>query len=268
MSSNLAERAYRALENSMVSLRVSSPSKRVACNVYTGFVIELNGHWAWITAAHVFETVAEDKARFPDLKYQWKPWASQSNKWCAIPYDKFQKVDIGKDLVELSMAEGDSCEKTEVYKSVDLGYILIDGYWQAILTNLGVKPFPGRKAALTNEEFARVCEGGWCAFVAGCPQESHTYLASENASQIKHAVEPLTMLSAQGLVFRLQRTAESKSAKSMKGFSGGPVVALAGEELYLIGVQYFQEEGHEIVRAVNTMPIFRPMVSDVSDQPP
>src|SRR5687768_16024774 len=170
---NRAEKVFRYLQPRMVSLRVSSESNRAACYVYTGFILEFEETWLWVTAAHVLDLIEEEKKRFPDLHYQWSPWSSLKDQFVAVAYNSFEKIDIGKEI-----ARGTKHKRSRSIpdsERIDVGLIELDSYWKGLLLNVGAKAIPGPDAGFEFEDFHSAAQQGWSCFVAGAPRESHSY---------------------------------------------------------------------------------------------
>lgn len=240
----------------MVLLRVSSESNRAACTIYTGFVVEIGEKWLWVTAAHVFEQIEDDREQFPDLQFQWKPWSSPKEVFRAVPLDSLTKTGI---RIESNRKTKPALRSDEPEPNIDFGFIELDSYWRAMFLEMGVKPLPESSVAYGESDLYKASSVGAQFFVAGCPSESHSYDPVRNESTIKHAVEPLSMLRRtrmNGMIGRFRRTAEPKRTKSMVGFSGGPVLAKTGDRFFLVGVQFLQEEGHKVAQVVMTRTIF------------
>lgn len=224
-------------------------------SIYSGFAVEINGRWMWVTASHVFDhidsrinSVQGPEFDFNLFKMEWLVPRHSLEKGAYFTY----KPGIALRFDELAKARlaaraYSGNPENELLKAVadhaDVGVLLLSEYDMRVLSGLGVEPLRKPDVVSVSPEFFRTTDPrAWQLLIAGIPSETIRLDEDSGEGTLSIMTLPLGFIRKQKPTFpnaKLRpRWPASLHAGDIMGMSGGPILAIGPNgEVRLGGIQ-------------------------------
>lgn len=257
-------RIATAFMSVMVENREESGNRRFT--LYSGFVVEIEGAWIWITADHVFDpahgaldiTEGDDK-----FIVTLNPLMNDPKDRLIYAYRKKNRIRLTEAASAAAMNLGSPSVENRrlrrIAKHFDIGALFLDNYYVQHLKYVGLQPLSGSEIfAESEEEMNDLLQNSPSLCLAGIPTNSIDRTETGINSSFKILfVQPLRAYSPPLMKF-LPDYAKVDHDGSLEGFSGSPIFVTDGQQTILVAVQYAQQKrkGALRINAIDARPLF------------
>jgi len=262
------DRQREQVKRACVGLRVSIPALGLpnGFGLYSGFVVEVENEWLFITAEHAFTRTDETAglntalARYPSASIAFQPLGLDPKRAAGnvVPFrlDECRRFATSRLATE-RQADLEPAELAAM-RAADCECILLKDLYVDNLRSVGVCPLTWESVpSLSDREASKAVDapGDRAIEVCGVPS-SLTTVEAETAGLWFYCL-PLKLESVDNPpILELSRLWGEPDIDDIKGMSGGPVVYLGADQPYLVGIQIAQikREGGYVYRAAMSVP--------------
>lgn len=241
---------------------------------FSGFVVEIEGHWLWITADHVFDP----KYNGLDLIEGNHNFVATLNPITANPSDRliFSYKTANRTRVtehalklceDLDPENPDNAEFIKIAQNLDVGALFLEDYYVAHLKAIGVRPLSGEELFEDREEvLEEMCKSRSCLAVAGIPKNSIIRTPTGTDQNFKVLAVKSAGIYTPPLCEFIDDFPEELHSGSLVGCSGGPIFFTTGTKTVVVAVQYAEEyrSGVRYIKAVGSEAFFRLLQKAIS----
>ena len=230
----------------MVVPLMAIPPEGTPAFVTSGFIVEVEGWWFWITAEHSFDFLDEYLKREPHAAVSFRPSFDPQRTGVLFAYKPTHALRLAreseKSLREPSDRE-DLCFFLEHWRDQDIGIYLLEDYYAQNLRAAGVVPLREENIWKVDEEFL----SEWKE-----KPDIRYYISGAPASEVElddRGVPMAWSLKALRLgtkdlhqpmpTFEPWWTAEEHRG-GVHGMSGGPILIVCEGRVFWVGVQSSQ----------------------------
>lgn len=241
------------VKSNFLGLLVDVKVPQVDPYTFSGSLVEIGGSWFWLTAAHCVQNILSTMERAGEENLSLRFWTmadGEGAKYVFLPPKEFRPFDL-QTALRGSLSRGESILTERQVEFVDLAVVPVPDATKCYLQSLKVKPFTKPNWQLKTKLEEENIEELGPVVVLGTPQDRTTardkqiefellYFSAFFDPEIEDAVEPPTTW------IRLH-----EFSGCTVGVSGGPVVTVVDDQLFLVGVQTHQRrsllEGNRVV---------------------
>jgi|GEM_PF-5795083 len=225
--------------------------------LFSGCVVQFEGKWLWITAAHCADTILEIYKLFPSASSAFVSLANPNSEPVVIPKSDIKFVNMQEIIRGYKQRWPDSDIDSTDIELFDLAFIVLSDLVHCYLLNLDVDAIPSALATLTPEDvLARIGSKSILGlFVAGVPEESHSIDRTTSRIRFEFKVMPLHLDPDDSPDLSERREVKSLGQFTwiptnwehtewnthVRGLSGGPVFLRIDENIFLQGIATQQD---------------------------
>lgn len=216
----------------------------------SGFVVEAVDRWFWVTADHVFNGAKYGVTGFDTLDQFFQsiearliPLGDRERKGVLARFDS-EYVSSMPVFARRFAEAGLEKERAAFLATLDIALFELSPYYRSNLEACGVVPLRSDQVyreydnVFTEAMRKEMALGRFGFYVMGTPRTAYRDDGLGNLESVEVKRLPLQLLDYPGPELRFAPLWTDRShVGSVRGMSGGPIFAIAGDHAYLFGVQ-------------------------------
>lgn len=225
----------------IVSGRISYSGQREYA--FSGFVVELDGHWMWVTAAHVLDEIEKIERIIGPCDYALKSASSPMREAIPFRFHNAERIDVpvlAETFLKSSKDLGpNGPDFFKCLRQLDISCLWLEELYSLNLAVNGVVPFKHHQIGYQDGALrARSFEFERQILLAGFPTSDFEFDDDGDLSLMVVKVLPIHPTNTDEPTYEFEPLwNESLHFGSVCGMSGGPIVATGFGHPILIGVQ-------------------------------